>query len=127
MKFVPVDQSRVECVYVETVGKMADGAQKVTRDDGRPIWAVRVLLREVGGAVEMARPELVEVAVPNNRDLGEVLDAFQPISFDSLRCFPWVMEGRNGLAFSADGCKTGKPSTNGAKPKPEPVATGVSA
>ena len=125
MKFVPVDHGRVECTYIETVGKMADGAQKVTRDDGRPIWAVRVLLREVGGAVELAKPELVEVAVPNNRDLGEVLDPFQPITFDGLRCFPWVMEGRNGLAFSADGCRTARPSTNGAKPKatPEPAVS----
>lgn len=127
MKFVPVDTSRVETTYVETVGKMVDGAQKVTRDDGRPIWAVRVLLREVGGAVEMARPELVEVAVPSNRDLAEVLDPFMPIVFDGLRCFPWVMEGRNGLAFSADGAKTVRPSANGTKAKSEPVTTGSAA
>ena len=123
MRFVPVDHSRVECVYVETVGKMVDGAQKVTKDDGRPVWAVRVLLREVGGAFADAKPELVEVAVPNLRDLGEVLDAFQPITFDNLRVFPWNMAGdRNGLAYSADGCKTGKPSKNGSKPSTvEPV------
>ncbi len=127
MKFVPVDTTRVETVYIETVGKMQDGAQKVTRDDGRPIWAVRVLLREIGGGIEGAKPELVEVAVPNPRDLGEVLDAFQPIQFDNLRCFPWVMEGRNGLAFSADGCKTGRPSTNGTKPKAEPAPAGTAA
>lgn len=126
MKFVPVDTTRVECVYVETVGKMVDGAQKVARDDGRPIWAVRCLLRDLtpvpGGAP--SKPELVEVAIPNPRDLGEVLDAFQPIQFDNLRCFPWVMEGRNGLAFSADGCRTGKASRNGSKGPTADVAGG---
>lgn len=116
MRFVPVDHSRVECVYVETVGKMVDGLQKVQKDTGVPIWAVRCLLREVGGAGEQGKPELVEVAVRNLRDLGEVLDPFQPIMFDNLRVFPWNMDGgRSGLAYSADGCRTGKPSRNGSK------------
>lgn len=31
--------------YIEVVGKMVDGHRKVTKDDGCPIWAVRVLVR----------------------------------------------------------------------------------
>lgn len=134
MRFVPVDTSRVELVYVESVAKMARdnktgiSAQKL-HADGRPVWAVRCLAREVGSTVpENAKPELIEVAVPNPRDLGDVLDAFQPISFDNLRVFPWAMgqDGggvNQGLAYSADGCKTGKSSKNGAAPKgtPEPA------
>ena len=114
MKFVPVDHGRVEAVYVETVGKAVDGVQKVSRDDGRPIWSVRVLLRESG--IAGVKPELVEVAVPNLRDLSEVLTPFLPIEFDALKVFPWMMEGRSGLAFSADGCRTKTPvARNGSK------------
>ena len=136
MRFVPVDTSRVELVYVESVPKMQRdqktgiSAQKL-HADGRPVWAVRCLAREVGATVpENAKPELIEVAVPNPRDLGEVLDAFVPISFDNLRVFPWAMgqDGggvNQGLAYSADGCKTAKAKTNGTKP--EPVTTGAAA
>lgn len=125
MRFVPVDQARIEATYVETVGKMSDGAQKVARDDGRPIWAVRCLIRERNTPAGMppAKPELVEVAVPNLRDLGEVLTPFQTITFDGLKVFPWSMEGRAGLAYSADGCSTGKPARNGAKADAETATT----
>ena len=136
MRFVPVDTSRVELIYVESVPKMARdqktgiSAQKI-HNDGRPVWAVRCLAREVGSTVpENAKPELIEVAVPNPRALAEVLDPFQPISFDNLRTFAWAMgqDGggvNQGLAWSADGCKTIKAKTNGIKP--EPVATGAAA
>ena len=123
MRFVPVDHARLETIYVETVGKMQDGAQKVAKDDGRPIWAVRVLIREVGAGVELAKPELVEVAVPSLRDLADVLTPFEPIAFDQLKVFPWSMDGRSGLAFSADGCRTGKPARNGAKLLTEPASS----
>ena len=93
------------------------------------MWAVRCLAREVGATVPAdAKPELIEVGVPNPRDLGDVLDAFQPIAFDNLRVFPWAMgqDGggvNQGLAYSADGCKTARPSTNGTKAKgPEQAA-----
>ena len=136
MKFVPVDTSRVEMTFIESVPKMARdqktgiSAQKL-HADGRPVWAVRCLAREVGATVpENAKPELIEVGVPNPRDLGDVLDAFAPIAFDNLRVFPWAMgqDGggvNSGLAYSADGCRTGKPSTNGAKPKPAEQAAAV--
>lgn len=131
MKFVPVDHSRLELVYVESVPKMVrkDGVsvQKMHADN-RPVWAVRCLAREVGTNIpDNAKPELIEVAVPNMRDLADVLDAFQPITFDNLRVFPWAMgqDGggvNQGLAYSADGCKTGKPSANVCKPKADATA-----
>ena len=33
MRFIPVDHSRIETTYIECVGKMVDGSQKVTKDD----------------------------------------------------------------------------------------------
>ena len=123
MKFVPVDDRRIEAVYVETVDKSRDGVQKMSAD-GRPVWSVRCLLRDLGTT---DKPELVEVAVPNLRSLAEVLMAYQSISFDNLKVFAWSMDGgRSGLAYSADGCST-KASRNGAAAKSDPSPTPVPA
>lgn len=125
MKFVPVDTSRLELRYVETVAKSTrEGVQKL-HADGRPVWAVRCLAREIGSNVpENAKPEIIEVAIPNLRNLGEVLNEYALISFDNFRVFPWAMgqDGggvNSGLAYSADGCATERPSTNGTKAKAE--------
>ena len=120
MRFVPCDTARIDLVFVESVAKMDQaGAQKMT-NDGRPIWNVRALARTAD-----EKPELLEIAVPSLTDMGDNLQPFQPMAAENLKVFAWNMEGRSGLAFSADGARTIKPKTNGAKP--EPVTTGAAA
>ena len=117
MRFVPCDTSRIETVFVESVPKTDQTGIQKLHADGRPVWNVRVLAR-----VGDDKPELLEVAIPSRTDMGDNLAAFQPCELEQLKVFAWAMEGRNGLAFSADGARTVKPSSNGAKPiKSEPV------
>ena len=111
MRFVPVAADRLECVYVEAVAKTDQlGVQKVAAD-GRPIWSVRVLARSIGTD---QRPEIIEVAIPSLTPMGDNLAPFSPVELQGLQVFPWAMDGRSGLAFSAEGARTVK-ARNGAK------------
>ena len=125
MRSIPIDTTRLELLYVETVPTFdQQGVQKLDRNDSRPLWSVRCLARQTDSTF---KPELIEVRVASLTDLAQVLTAYSPIVFDNLTCRAWAMADdrgngvRDGLSFSADGASTSKPGRNGAKTSTEPA------
>ena len=118
MRVIPVDPARTAVVFIESVPKCdQDGIQRRHRDTDQPLWALRCMVRVLG---DPSKPEIVDIVVPSNRDLGEVLDALIPVTFTDLGVMAWAIDGKNGLAFSASSVKPAsdvkvRPSTNGAK------------
>lgn len=112
MKFVPVDASRLEAVFIDAVPKLRDKVQQINAE-GVPVWACRVMCRWLDTD---DKPEIIEVAIASRTNMSDNLQAFQHLELQGLKTFPWQMEGRSGLAFSADGARTIKPKTNGTKP-----------
>lgn len=123
MKSIPVDSTKFEFVFVESVGLFdrESGAQR-TDKEGTPQWEVRCLARQLGTEF---RPEMLPVKVASRRDLAEVLTPFQTVEFQDLAAFAWAIHegrGNDGVSFSASGVAHVKPSKNGAAaPKAETV------
>ena len=121
MKYIPVDQAQVAITYVESVPKCDQAGVQKRNTEGVPVWNLRVMVRVIG---DPGRPEIVDLGVPSNRDLGEVLEPLQSLTCTDLRAFPWSMEGRSGVAFSASSVrqdKTSKVVANGHKPVEVPA------
>ena len=121
---IPVDGSRFEFTFAES-GPFFDfksGEQQMDRVDGRPLWLVVALFKEVGEDRSVGRGVgMVKVKVPSLTPFDVVLTPFSQISFDGLTARPYAMaqEGgrvNDGLTLTASGVTVVKPSANGAKP-----------
>lgn len=139
METVPVDCSNISFEVLTVIAKPArltplerslmqsNGMtlpQHLDRD-GCPVWTVEVL------AVGAERTDVTRVSIATAVDLPADLPRGTGVTFANLRARLWSMEGRSGLAFSADSIQRAghrppqapKPPTNGSKPA-EPSSNG---
>lgn len=101
MRNIPVDVNRVGTLLALGVTPDLDqaGAQKANRD-GEPTWKVEVLHRPPHVGEFRPKPSVESVKVAGRQP---VVDEMQPVTFEGLVARPWEMNGRSGVALSADG------------------------
>lgn len=95
MRQIPVDPSLLFLV-LGVAPAMRDG-QPRTGEDGQPLMEVTAAYMP-GGA---DRPEMLTVRVPAAK-VPTGLSPATPVRFEHLTARPWQMDGRGGVAYSAD-------------------------
>lgn len=101
MRSYPIDLERAGTFTVVGVTpKRGEGDEQATNQDGMPKWAIQVLNHPIQDGPFEAKPTLEEIGVaclgiPTFTPLAKVV----PVG---LTARPWSMNGRNGIALSAE-------------------------
>lgn len=101
MRVIPIDTERLGDLTVLSVKASTDqaGVQKVSREDV-PMWKVECLLRPIQTGDFKPKAEVVEVSVPSRTEPDlEPMSTLLPTGFIARS---WEMNGRSGIALSAD-------------------------
>lgn len=101
MRSIPVDTSRLGDLLVLSVKASTDqeGQQK-KNFDGITMWKIETLLRLEARGTFKPKAEVVEISVPSRTEPD--LEPMSTLLPQGLVARSWEMNGRSGIALSAD-------------------------
>lgn len=102
MRSIPVDTSRLGDLLVLSVKASTDqeGKQKKKNFDGITMWKIETLLRLEARGTFKPKAEVVEIGVPSRTEPD--LEPMSTLLPQGLVARSWEMNGRSGIALSAD-------------------------
>ena len=92
---IPVDQAPLRAVLLTVGPKLDFKGRPRTRVDGTPLATVELVVQTQSGA------DVLAVTVPAV-GVAKELPQYAPVFLDGLLARYWEMEGRHGIAFSAE-------------------------